>query len=230
MKDVILFAAVITISIASTTLVDTDFFKFTISFSKNSSNRSNSDVTLSLKVSSTSSPLGNNYYASGACINVGTSSYQLTTDNSNLKGFSIEWKCNSRCNSLESVYDTVNFYAGSDWGADTSGVVFVQSTLTYVTYPAGVNSYSTNSKEVRHKWSGLTPTQLNSTVYFPNQSETWYVRCFAKFNYTHSLNYAAGISNLISTLESANNLSLKGGCPCAGLLIAGAISLVVALV
>ncbi|CAI2375989.1 unnamed protein product [Moneuplotes crassus] len=201
---------IVVIVASKTTLAESGDYKFTISFSKNSSNSSNSDVSLGLTVGSTSQPLSNSQLASGVCVNVGTNNYQLGTQSTTLKGFAIEWTCSSACTSLAAVYFGVNFYAGASFGQTTVHVPSAQSSLSAVTSPAGTNDNNSTAKTISHSWAGLTPTQLASIVYFPNQTETWYVRCFGKFNYASSLNYASGITDLTSTVGNGKNLSLNG--------------------
>ncbi|CAI2375493.1 unnamed protein product [Moneuplotes crassus] len=210
MKTLITLAMAVAITIAATTttLAEILGYKFTISFSQNFANSSNSDVSLGLTFGSTIAPLANGYYASGACVNVGSSNYQLTTASTTLKGFAIEWKCHSTCTSLSAVYDSVSFYAGANWGQTTAHVVSAQASLMAVTYPFGVNVNNSTAKTVSHFFSGLTPTQLAASVYMPNQTETWYVRCFARFNNAASASFDSGIADLASTLGNGRNLSL----------------------
>ncbi|CAI2375930.1 unnamed protein product [Moneuplotes crassus] len=222
MKTLILLAIAVAITIATTTttLAESGSYKFTIKFSQNSSNTSNSDIALGLTVGSTTAPMTSSYYASGACVNVATSNYQLTTASTTLKGFGIEWQCHSTCTSLAAVYNSVTFYAGPNWGQTTAHVASSQSTLTSVSSPSGFNSNNSTAKTVSYTFSGLTPTQLASSVYMPNQTETWYVRCFARFNNAGSANLASGVSDLASILGNGKNLSLSqsltsssSGCP-----------------
>ncbi|CAI2370083.1 unnamed protein product [Moneuplotes crassus] len=200
----------VTFVTASTTLAEESGYKFKINFAMNSSNTSNSDVKLILGVSSTTQPLTNSYYVSGACVNIGTSNYQLTTASTTLKGFGIEWQCASSCTSLSSVYNSVLFYAGAHWGATQAHVVSAQSSLTTASGVTAVSTSDTSSKEVYYSFTGLTPTQLASNVYMPNQTETWYVRCFGKFNHVSSVITNSGVSDLAATIGNGKNLSLKG--------------------
>ncbi|CAI2379265.1 unnamed protein product [Moneuplotes crassus] len=212
MKTLILLAiaVAITIETSTTTLAESGTYRFTIKFSQNSSNSSNSDVALGLTVGSMTAPLTSSYFASGACINVGTSNYQLTTTSTTLKGFGIEWQCHSTCAYLAAVYNSVTFYAGANWGQTTAHVVSSQSTLTSVSSPSGTNSNNSTAKTVSYTFYGLTPTQLASSVYMPNQTETWYVRCFARFNNPASVGFSGGIYDLETTIGNGRNLSLSG--------------------
>ncbi|CAI2376838.1 unnamed protein product [Moneuplotes crassus] len=209
MKTLITLAMAVTVTIAATTLAENGAYKFSITFLKNSANSSNTDVILGLTVGSTTAPLTGGYYASGACVNVGTTNYQLTSSAITLRGFGIEWQCHSTCTSLDAVYNSVNFYAGAHWGLTTSQVVSAQSSLSSILSPAGSNCNNPTTKTVYHYWYGLTPSQLTYDVYFPNQTETWYVRCFGKFNYAYSVSFGSEISDLATTLGNCKNLSLK---------------------
>lgn len=229
MKVIIALVMTAALVAASTTLSESGSYKFTINFSKNSSNSSNSDVALGLTVGSTTAPMTASYYATGACVNVATSNYQLTTASTTLKGFGIEWQCHSTCGSLAAVYNAVNFYAGANWGQTTAHVASSQSALSTVTSPAGTNSNNSTAKTVSHTWTGLTPTQLSSSVYMPNQTETWYVRCFANFNHASSLSLAGGVTDLGTTLGNGKNLSLKGNGYQVATILAVAGSLVASL-
>lgn len=230
MKLIIALVMTVALATASTTLAETGSYKFTINFSKNSSNSSNSDVVLGLTVGSTTAPMTASQYATGACVNVATSNYQLTTSSTTLKGFGIEWQCHSTCGSLAAVYNSVTFYAGAHWGQTaTTHLASSQSTLTSVTSPAGTNTNNDTAKAVYHTFTGLTPTQLASTVYMPNQTETWYVRCFARFDNAASAALAGGVSDLSSTLGNGKNLSLKGNGYQVATILAVAGSLVASL-
>ncbi|CAI2373543.1 unnamed protein product [Moneuplotes crassus] len=199
----------LSLAAASTTLAENGSYKFTIKFSMNSSNNSNSDVRFGLTVGSTSTPLTNLYYATGACVNVGTSNYQLSTTNATLKGFGVEWRCGASCSSLSTVYTTVVYYAGMTWGQDTSHVASV-ATASTISTPAGSNTHSDSDKSVYYTLSGLTPSQLASTVYLPNQTETWYVRCFGDFNHATSKGLGGAVANLATTIGNGKNLTIKG--------------------
>lgn len=216
------------VAASATTLAESGDYKFTIKFSMNSSNNSNSDVQLGLKVGSTSQPLTNSYYATGACVNVAMSNYQLSTASTSLKGFGIEWWCSSTCTSLAAVYNSVKYYGGMNWGQDTSHVVSLTSS-TEVTSPTGTDAMDSGDKKVTHTFSGLTPTMLASTMYLPNMTETWYVRCFANFNHASSMNLAGSIANLESSLGNGKNLSLKGSGFQVAAILAVAGSLVASL-
>ncbi|CAI2374999.1 unnamed protein product [Moneuplotes crassus] len=229
MKVIIALVMTVALVAASTTLAETGSYKFTINFSKNSSNSSNSDVALGLTVGSTTAPMTASQYATGACVNVATSNYQLTTASTTLKGFGIEWQCHATCTSLAAVYNSVNFYAGASWGQTTAHVASSQSALTAVTSPAGTNSNNSTAKTVSYTFSGLTPTQLSSSVYMPNQTETWYVRCFARFDNAASASLASGVSDLATTLGNGKNLSLKGNGYQVATILAVAGSLVASL-
>ncbi|CAI2377236.1 unnamed protein product [Moneuplotes crassus] len=199
-----------TLVASSTVLSESGSYRFTIDISANAEDSNNTDVTLGLILGSTTQPLTNNYYVSGACVDVISYNYELSSDSITLKGFGIEWKCAANCNSLEAVYDTVNFYAGAHWGGTTNHVISSQSTLTAVTSPAGVNSNNSTAKTVSHTWTSLNSSQLANTITFPDQNETWYVRCFGKFNHATSVNFAAGITDLSTSLGREKNVTLIG--------------------
>ncbi|CAI2375111.1 unnamed protein product [Moneuplotes crassus] len=229
MKVIIALAMTVALVAASTTLAETGSYKFTINFSKNSSNSSNSDVALGLTVGSTTAPMTSSRYATGACVNVGTSNYQLTTASTTLKGFGIEWQCHATCTSLAAIYDSVTFYAGSNWGQTTAHVVSSQSSLSDILAPAGTNSNNSTAKTVSHTFSGLTPTQLSVGTNMPNQTETWYVRCFARFDNAASAALTGGVTDLATTLGNGKNLSLKGNGYQVATILAVAGSLVASL-
>ncbi|CAI2379712.1 unnamed protein product [Moneuplotes crassus] len=226
MKVIIALVTFAALTTAYKTLSEEGDYKFIVNFSKNSSNKNNTDAYLGLIVGSTTQPLTNSYYVTGACVNIGQSNYQLTTASTSLQGFGIEWGCASSCTSLAAIYNTVKFYAGASWEQDTSHVASSGSSLTQVTTPAGVNSYNTTDKKVMHTWTGLTPTEISSSVYFPNQTSKWYVRCFARFNHAASISLDSGAANLGTTLGNGKNLTLKGNSQKAAVFLAIAGSLV----
>ncbi|CAI2372389.1 unnamed protein product [Moneuplotes crassus] len=208
MKTLIVLAMAFAVTLAAITLSEDGYYKFTINFSENSSNSSNTDVALGLIIPMTSAPMTSNFFTTGACVNVATSNYQLTTDSTALKGFGIEWRCHSTCASLAAVYNSVTFYGGSNWGQTADHIVSSGSLISVITSPAGLNSNNSTAKTVSYTFFGLTPTQLASTVYMPNQTETWYIRCFARFNNAFSASLNRGVVDLATTLGNARNLSL----------------------
>mmetsp|Transcript_27667 Transcript_27667/g.27526 ORF Transcript_27667/g.27526 Transcript_27667/m.27526 type:complete len:230 (-) Transcript_27667:51-740(-) len=228
MKVIIALVMTVALVAASTTLAESGSYKFTINFSKNSSNSSNSDVVLGLTVGSTTQPMTNSMASSGVCLNVGTSNYQLTTASSALKGFAIQWTCSATCTSLGAVYTT----APALYGAATfsQGITHTADSPA-MTATAGLSTASSNNstaKTVSFTITGLTPTQLSSTVYMPNQTETWYVRCFGKFN-AAALTYTSAISDLATAVGNGKNLSLKGNGYQVATILAVAGSLVASL-
>ena len=227
MKIIIALVCVVALAAAATTLAETGSYKFMINFSKNSSNSSNSDFYVALQVGDASAPMANDYYTSGVCYNVGTSNYQLSAQNSTLQGFAMEWKCGASCNALTTIYGAAsNFYTGAVFQQTTAHAASTTTGLT--SRSGGANSADTSSKEARHTFTGITPTLLSSTYYLPNQTETFYVRCWARFNNSGTATFGSAVGDL-TTLGNAKNLSLKGNGYTAATVLAVAGSLVAAL-
>ncbi|CAI2376524.1 unnamed protein product [Moneuplotes crassus] len=185
-------------------------YKFSIKITQNREEEVLSDVALRLTTPSKDSPMGSSHYATGACINTGSSNYTLTTTSTTLSGFGIEWQCSSACNSLDSLHHSVKFYAGANWGLDTSNKASASSDLTQYTSITGNNTNMTSYDTSVHTFYGLSASQLRNQVYFPNQTETWYMKCFAKFNHSSTLNLDNGISDLSTTLGNENTVTVKG--------------------
>ncbi|CAI2375802.1 unnamed protein product [Moneuplotes crassus] len=213
-------------------LVENNNYKWTIEFGKYRDNENYTDVEIALHVPSTTQPMTNSYYSSLACVNVGTTNYQLSTTSTALEGFAFEFQCSSTCNNLDAVYSTASYYAANTGFGQTTTHVASSPALTAITPPDQVDinkGGNYTSKVVNYEITKLTPTYLKNNYFLPNQTQTWYVRCFGRFNNAASATFTAAISDLQTTLGNGKNLSIKGNSYIATTFIATAGALVASL-
>jgi hypothetical protein len=229
MKIIIALLIAVSVASAATVLAEASSYKFQITFSNNASNSSNSNVVLGLVVPNITAPMTASQYSTGACINTAVANYTVAADTTTLLGFGAEWQCHSTCGSLAAVYNAFTFYSGSNFGVTAAGVASTQAALSATATPAGSNGSNDTSIEVMHSYSALTPANL-ATLGLPNSTQSFYLRCFARFNNVASAALAGGVANLSTTLNgNAKNLTLTNSGYEVAAVLAVAGSLVASL-
>ena len=229
MKIIIALLIAVSVASAATVLAEASSYKFQITFSKNSSNSSNSDVVIGLVVPSITAPMTASLFSTGACINTAVANYTVAADSTTLLGFAAEWQCHATCGSLAAVYNAFTFYSGSFFGMTTAGVASSQSTLSAVVLPLGTSGSNDTSKEVMYSFTALTPANL-ATLGLPNTSQSFYLRCYARFNNAATAALAAGATPFSTLLNgNAKNLTLTNSGYEVAAVLAVAGSLVASL-
>ncbi|CAI2380064.1 unnamed protein product [Moneuplotes crassus] len=210
----VLLVLIITIAVVTSRVVHTlaaaNNYWVSLIFSENSSNSSNTDLTVALTTPSTA--MDNSYYTSVACVDTSDSDYEITTDKTNLKTLAFEWQCDTTCSSISNIVSgAATFKLGYTTSSSTNnGTIYSTSSAATTSSITFTSSSNTTALQARHTATNLTPSTLAAN-YLPNKSETFYYRCFARFNNAAaSTLFSGAIANLETTLPFAHNITVKG--------------------
>lgn len=229
MKTIIAIAMAIAMVSATTfTLGSSGGYTFTLDITANSANSSTSDLAITLDAPDVTATNGANDAVNAVgCVNTAVSNYTLSADTSNLIGFIAEWTCATACNTNAALTNAFVYSVSTAVGYTHTGTVY--ATAAALSDDPVAQTASTNATAFTHTEtvSGATPAQA-ALLGLPNQSQTYYFRCFLKVNTAGDINTGAAVTFGTALPTAGANVTVKGSSYGVAAVLAAAGSLVAA--
>lgn len=203
---------------------------FYIEFEENSSNSSNVDVTIGVTFGNTSTPLSNDNYVQGICIDTAVANHTLSAASTTLNAWSIEWQCHSTCTSLFAIGNGTAgtaFYTTPAEYSTTTPFWLTTATPTQITSPSFSRATNGTNYSVELTASGVTAANA-ATMNLPNKTQTAYYRCWLNADGGSQIMNAA-IADIATTLSSGTGVSTVKGSNAIVASVTAVVGSVVAL-
>ena len=202
MKIILALAMIIGMTLsAATTLGSSGTNAWTIEYTANSSNSSNTDVVFAINAT-TAPTVGNSLAVS--CADTGVANFTLSAATTTGKvGFAISLAALAtdilKASILPTAYKLSVAYATTPtWTASINNVNVSGGTYASTSATAGTLSFS-----------AMTPTQLTA-LGLPNRSETFYWQCYSTFG-TSSFDLSSSTVVVISTFGNGKTVKFPSG-------------------
>ncbi|CAI2379425.1 unnamed protein product [Moneuplotes crassus] len=199
-----------TLTIYCASLVSGSGYDVSLKITASQTDSTLTDATLSLETPS--AIMTDSFYSSFICFDVGVANYSLSNDTTNIPAFGIEYHCASKCTSIEHaddahfyVYAGSGSYKGGTFSLGTDGMVKKTSII----------SNATKDETVRYQpilirtFYNLSVTTL-ADLKLPNQSQTAYFRCFARFDHADTASLDLPIVDIGALLTTKGNATIHG--------------------